>query len=59
MKTTKTVYVTIKVKIASDLEEHDAIDELANNTEYSIPSTDNVKVVDTELLEVSPNFSGT
>lgn len=53
-----TIYVCIKVDIETDLDYEDAVDQLGNEADYNIGSTDDVKVTDTEWLatESSPNF---
>ncbi len=43
--------LTIRVEVESALSLFDAIRELETETKYSIGSTDNVKITETEILE--------
>lgn len=51
--TEQTLYITIAVKVKSNLSLEDAIDELGSECAYEIPSTDNVEVVKTEWLDTT------
>lgn len=52
-KYTYNLSVRINIKIQSDLDMENAIDELQTETDYIISSTDNVEVIDTELVGIS------
>jgi hypothetical protein len=43
--------LTIQVEVESDLSADDALDELCIVSEYTIPSTTNVKVTSTEIID--------
>jgi hypothetical protein len=48
-----TLYLFIKVVVETTYRNiHDAIDELQTETDYSIGSTPNVKVLETEIIEL-------
>jgi hypothetical protein len=48
-----TLYLFIKVVVETSYPNiHDAIDELQTQTNYSIGSTSNVKVLETEIIEL-------
>lgn len=53
-----TIYAIIKIKIQSDLSVADAIEELEQNSEYEIPSTANVQVIDTEWTTTPTAYPG-
>ena len=44
--------VTVSIKVKSNLSIEDVIDQFGNETDYNFESTDEVKVIDTEILEV-------
>lgn len=48
-----TLYITIKVKVKSDLPVDELIDELGSECSYDFPSTENVEVVSQEWLDTS------
>jgi hypothetical protein len=46
------LYVTVRVGVLTDLKTlSETIEEFEQNTEYSFGSTENVGVIDTELLQ--------
>ena len=45
------IAVTVNIKVESDLSTEEVVKEFAGETQYKFPSTENVKVVNTELLE--------
>jgi hypothetical protein len=49
---TFTFTVEIKVVVETDLSIEDAIDQFQTETDYDFTETDNIKVIETELLEV-------
>jgi len=49
-------YVTVKVKVSSNLELEKAIDEFQSESFYNFDSTDNVTVLNTEYLETKTNL---
>ena len=51
-KYTYNLSVRINVKVQSDMSVEETIEELQTETDYTIPSTDNVEVIHTELMEV-------
>jgi hypothetical protein len=49
-----TLYLFIKVVVETTYTNiHDAIDELQTETDYSIGSTENVTVLETEIIELN------
>lgn len=48
-----TVYAVIKLSVKSELEFEEMIDELEQNSLYTIPGTENVKITETAWLETT------
>jgi len=50
----KTHYLTVKVqvKVESNLSIEEVIDQFGSETDYTFESTDDVEVLETEILEV-------
>ena len=50
----KTYYltITVQVKVESNLSIEEVIDQFGSETDYNFESTDDVKVLETEILEV-------
>ena len=44
--------VTVNIEVESDLPIEDLIDQFGSDTDYEFKSTDDVKVISTEILEV-------
>ena len=44
--------VTVNIKVKSNLPIEDVIDKFGSETDYSFSSTDEVEVIETEILEV-------
>ena len=51
MKTYK-LTVTVNIKVKSNLPIEDVIDQFGSETDYNFNSTDEVEVIETEILEV-------
>lgn len=47
-----TLYVTVKIQVESDLEIDEIKDEFSSETYYNFEKTDNIQILDTELLKV-------
>lgn len=47
------LYITVKVKVKSDLPLQELIDELGSESFYNIDSTDHIEVLETEWLDTS------
>lgn len=50
------LFMIFSVEIESDLSKEEAIDEFQSEVEYNLPSTENVIVNNTQLLEVTTLF---
>ena len=50
----KTYYltITVQVKVESNLSIEEVIDQFGSETDYNFESTDDVEVLETEILEV-------
>ena len=50
----KTYYltITVQVKVESNLSIEEVIDQFGSETDYNFSSTDEVEVIETEILEV-------
>ena len=44
--------VTVNIKVKSNLSIEDVIDQFGSETDYNFSSTDEVEVIETEILEV-------
>lgn len=44
--------ITVQVKVESNLSIEEVIDQFGSETDYNFESTDDVKVLETEILEV-------
>ena len=44
--------VTVNIKVKSNLSKEDIIDQFGSETDYTFESTDDVEVLETEILEV-------
>lgn len=53
---THTLYVTIKVRVESELEIESVIDELSQDSYYDFGSTENVSVVETEWIDTNTSI---
>lgn len=49
----QTIYITVAVKVKSNLSLEDTIDEFGSECSYDFPSTENVEVVSTEWLDTT------
>jgi hypothetical protein len=48
-----TIFLLVKVKIKTSYQSiHDAIAELQTETDYSIGSTENVQVIETQIIDL-------
>ena len=48
-----TIFLLVKVKIKTSHQNiHDAIAELQTNTDYTIGSTENVQVIETQIIDL-------
>lgn len=48
-----TIFLLVKVKVKTTFQSiHDAIAELQSETDYSIGSTENVQVIETEIIDL-------
>ena len=47
------LYIIIRIEVESTLSLFATIQELEQNTDYSIGSTENVKVIETQIMETN------
>lgn len=57
--TKHTLYVVIKVEVESELPIEEVIDELGSESFYTVDSTENVTVQNTEWIDLSTQFPNT
>lgn len=50
---TKTIYAIVKLKVKTDLNLEQTLDEVGQEIGYNFERTENVEIIDTELLEVT------
>lgn len=51
------LYIIIRVEVESTLSLFSAIQELEQNADYSIGSTENVKVIETQIMETDIKYT--
>ena len=49
---THTLTITVNIKVKSNLSYEKLVDEFGSEVDYTFESTDNVKVLETSILEV-------
>ena len=51
------LYIIIRIEVESTLSLIGTIQELEQNTDYSIGSTENVKVIETQIMETNIKYT--
>lgn len=47
------ITVTVQIKVQSNLSIEDIIDQFGNDTDYNFTDTEDVEVMETEILEIN------
>lgn len=48
-----TLIITIRVEVESDLPINEVIDQFSSETDYNFTDTDDVKVIETEFIDIN------